>query len=132
MSCGSGNAEPPDGAGLGELLRQIGQGLFQRAGVNAARGDGFPSGFPVAASQGVHAGGGHFGLDGILNGVDRGGQLVSHAAQLPQLVDLGIKILVSIVCTSVHFVGVGQRRKCIAPTVSGLFARMSAARLWLV
>ena len=27
---------------------------------------------------------------------------------------------------------VGQRRKCIAPTIAGYFVRMSAAHLWLV
>lgn len=91
---GSSNAEPPDGADLGELCRQIGERLFQGAGVNAAGSDGLPYGFPVAAGQNVHAGGGHFGLDGILNGVDRGGQFIGHAAQFPQLVNLGIKIFV--------------------------------------
>ena len=55
MSCGSGDAEPPDGARLGKLCRQVGQGLLQGGGVNAAGGDGLPYGFPVAAGQNVHA-----------------------------------------------------------------------------
>lgn len=82
--------EPAAAGGLGEAGRHVGQGLLQRGGVQAGAGDGLPGGLPVRAGQGVHALGGHLGLDAVLDGLDLCGQLVSHAAKLPEVLDLAL------------------------------------------
>lgn len=42
------------GAGLGEPLRHVRQGLLQRRRVQAGAGDGLPDYFPIAPGEGVH------------------------------------------------------------------------------
>nr|DAV50808.1 MAG TPA: hypothetical protein [Caudoviricetes sp.] len=96
------DAKPPRGGGLGELLRQIGKRLFQCAGVDAGGGHGLIGHFPIRAADGFHALGVHVRLDAVRDAVDLGGQLVRHAAQLPQLLDLAVHF-VDAHCVYLHF-----------------------------
>lgn len=72
------------------LLVQVGVIGLKCLAIEAAGVDQLPGDLPVVPGQLVNLSRGHLILDAVGDGLDLSGQLVSHAAQLSQLFDLGI------------------------------------------
>lgn len=83
------NVESTRGSRLAVLLPHFGQILTQGCGVNARAGDGLPSDFVLSSIDGVCGCFLHVGFDDVLQGFDLCVDVVRHASQFCQVMQLG-------------------------------------------